>query len=255
MITRESKPRPVAHSAGQPRARRRRCRARALAVAAIAGTIALAGVHDDARATLLSIDTSALAGVLARLDFSIIDGDAEFGNNSFTITSITTNGSLGVADCSLGCVGGPPFTISDALGLGQFVQDLTLASTLSFEFTFTSNYAGSGAPDRSALLLLDAASNFSLLDTDLDFPSAPVPVQDALLVVDHAPGAGIRIATASNPSVPIAVAEPDAAALVALGLVLLGDLSIRRRRARVSTATAAVPQGSRWPSTDSSRGE
>ena len=199
----------------------KRCAALAIIVAAcIAG---------PAAATVVSFDTSSLVGSAARLDFSLLDGDGVLGNNSVTIGSIATDGILGTADCTLGCTGGPPYSIDESGALGQFLQDLTLGSFLFFDLSFTTNYSGIGAPDRLSLSLLDPATNFTLVDTDIDFPSDPVPVQDALLLVDLAPGAQIQVATA-DPPIPGAVPEPGAAGLVGLGLALLTGQRIRRRR-------------------------
>jgi hypothetical protein len=202
--------------------RHRRCTALALAVAA--------GLAGPASATLVSFDTTTLVGTAARLDFSLLDGDFDLGNNTFTIASITTDGTLGSVDCTLGCSGGPPYTITEAFGLGQFLQDLTLGTWLAFDVSFTTNFSGNNAPDRTSLVLLDPGTNFTLVDTDLDFLNDPVPVQDALLVVDHAPGAPIQLPTASNPNIPATIPEPGAAGLLWLGLAVLTGQRIRRRR-------------------------
>jgi hypothetical protein len=187
-------------------------------------------VASPAGATLISFDTTTLAGTSARLDFSLLDGDFDLGNNNATIASITTDGSLGAADCSVGCSGGPPYTIDESLALGQYLQDLTLGSFLSFDLSFTTNFSGSNAPDRLSLLLLDPVTNFTLVDTNLDFPDDAVPVQDALLLVDLAPGARIQLASDTNPSVPGSIPEPGTIGLIGLGLALLSGHGIRRRR-------------------------
>jgi hypothetical protein len=178
-----------------------------------------------AAATLITFDTSALAGTAARLDFSLIDGDFA-DNNSVTIGEFSTDGVLGGVDCTVSCSGSSPYVISDTGGLGQLLQDLTLGSFLSFDLSFSGNFdgAGGGVPDRLSLLLLDPGTNFTLVDTDLDSP----PTQDALLQADLAPGARIQVAGASSPIPPGVVPEPAAASLVGLGLALLGFRSRRR---------------------------
>lgn len=214
-------------------------RQRAVAKALLAGAFCLAGAAHDAAAMLVSLDTSTLSGTSARLEFVLFDGDFT-ANNSLTIASISTNGVLGAVDCSVdfGCTGGifPPFAVDDAINnvpaFGQFLQDLTLGSSLSFELSFTSNYSGNGTPDpdRLVLSLLDPVTNLTLVDTDLDSTIAPVPFQDALLVVDLAGDTRIQVARSSVPNIPIRVPEPGAGALFSLGLALLGGQRIRRRR-------------------------
>ena len=237
-------------AAGERQARvKRRPRTRfAVTLAALASAFTLGGIHHNAHAVLVTLDTTSLNGTSARLDFALLDGDSLVagdpgdGNNTVTISSIVTNGTLGGVDCSVGCTGGPPFTISDLGGLGQFLQDLTLGTTVSFDLSFTSHFSGNGAPDRLSLLLLDPGTNLTLVDTSFDFSSDPVPVQDALLIVDHAPGAQIQLATVSNPRLPINVSEPGAGALFSLGLALLVGQRIRRAHPCVSHRTEAAAQ-------------
>jgi hypothetical protein len=178
-------------------------------------------------ATVFSFNTTALAGTSARLEFSLFDGDFDLGNNIVTIASVNTNGSLGAFDCTLGCTGGPPFAITEAAGLGQYLQDLTLGTVFSFDLSFTTNFSGVNAPDRLVLSLLDAGTNFTLVDTDLDFLSDAVPAQDAILVVDLVPGSTPQLPTASNPPLPGAIPAPGTAALIGIGLVLLATRRTR----------------------------
>lgn len=133
-----------------------------------------------AAALLVNVNSSALNGSSARLDFQLLDGDLT-ANNSATLSALNTNGTLQGFDCTLGCAGGPPFVINDALGLGQFIQDLVLGTALSFDLGITDNFAG-GDADLLVLNLLDPVTNFTLVDTNLDALAGPVPYQDALLV-------------------------------------------------------------------------
>jgi hypothetical protein len=212
-------------SPAAPPTRRRRRRSTALALG-----IAAWAAAGPALATSISFDTTTLAGTEARLDFTLLDGDGTLGNNTVTIAALATDGTFGGVDCSVSCSGGPPFAITDAGGLGQFLQDLTLGNTFSFDLTFTTDFSGSGAPDRLALLLLDPATNFTLVDTSLDFPNDPVPVQDALLILDLIPGTRIQLAADSNPRVPGRIPEPGTVSLLWLGGVLLTSQYLRNRR-------------------------
>src|SRR5262245_25788048 len=157
------------------------------------GAIGMEGHLQKAFALSITLGTTALAGTDARLEFDLLDGDLSENNNA-TISGLTTDGILGTATCEMGvsCTGGPSFTISDTGGLGQFLQDLTLGGSVAFNLDFTNNFAGSGAPDRLVLFLLDPDTNFTLVDTNLDRLSDPIPFQDALLFVGlGGPQAGV----------------------------------------------------------------
>jgi hypothetical protein len=215
----------------------------------LAGALGLAGAAHDAAAVPVSLDTSMLAGKSARLEFVLFDGDF-VANNSVTIASISisSDGVLGAPACSLGCSGVPPgvspFTLDDALTFGQFFQDLTLGSSVSFDLSYTTNYSGivGSTPDRLVLSLLDPDTNLTLVDTNLDFALDPVPFQDALLFADLAGAAGIQVAGTSQPSIAISIPEPGAGALFSLALALLGGHRIRRRSSSVSRSEQAAVQ-------------
>src|ERR1051326_6576913 len=96
------------------------------------------------------------------------------------ISGLATNGTLQGRDCSVGGSGGPPFVINDSLGFGEFTQNLILGSILSFYLISTNAFAG-GDPDLLVLNLLNAATGFTLVDTNLDALSAPIPFQGALM--------------------------------------------------------------------------
>mgnify|MGYP000947898747 CR=1 FL=1 len=199
------------------------------AVTALASCLLLASAPGDATAVSVSLTTGSLTGSPAALEFALFDGDGTPGNNSVSITAFSSDGALGAAVCGPGCTGGPPFVIDDTFGLGQLLQYLTLGTRVSFDLTFTTHFGGSTA-DRLVISLLDENASFTLVNTNLDFLNDAVPGQDALLVVDLAPGAPIRIATVNTPPVTVAVPEPAAGTLLPLGLALLAGQRIRRRR-------------------------
>lgn len=173
-----------------------------------------------AAAVTVTIDTTSLTGQDARLAFTLLDGDFA-ANNSVTISNLVTDGTPGPADCTLGCSGGPPFTVDDGFGLGEFLQDLKLGSYVRFDLAFSAVFSGIGAPDRFTLNLLDAATNFTLVDTELDFLSDPVPAQDALLLIDLQDGAMVRPAEQGVPIRTSTVPLPATAALVMVALAAL----------------------------------
>lgn len=219
---------------------RRRFRVpRAAAIAALSGALLLSGLPHAASAVQVSLDTSALAGMAARLEFVLFDGDFA-ANNTVTIGPIGGDGSTAALECSFGCSGGPPFILDDGPGFGQFYQDLTLGQRLGFTLGFSGNFSGSGTPDRLVLSLLDAATNFTLVDTDLDFATDALPFQDGLLFVDLDGSGRIRPATSSTPELPVSIPEPGTLTLLALGLALSGGRCRRRPAPAVSDGGPAA---------------
>jgi hypothetical protein len=205
--------------------------ARAVLLATLVVLVGMLGTAHEAAAASITVDTSTLAGTSGQLDFAFLDGDF-VANNTVTISNLTTNGTLGLTDCLVGCTGGPPYVLDDALGLGQFLQDLTLGTFVSFDLSFTTNFRGSGVPDLLVLNLLDSNTSFTLVDTNLDALSgAQIPYQDALLLLTLTGNGDIQVATVTNPITPVTqVPEPSALLLVALGGCLLAH---RRRRSVV----------------------
>lgn len=196
---------------------------------------AVGGTPQNAAAVLVNVNSSALSGTAARLDFQLLDGDLS-ANNSATISALSNNGTLQGTDCSVGCSGGPPFVIDDGLGLGQFIQDLVLGSVLSFDLASTNAFAG-GDADLLVLNLLDPSSNFTLVDTDLDALAGPVPYQDAILVFNFQSGRFL-VPSFSTPNISVSaatVAEPNVSLLFGAGLIALA--AIVRRSAAPSTSS------------------
>lgn len=127
-------------------------------------------------------------------------------------------------DCTVGCSGGPPFVLDDSTGLGSLLYDLTLDGSVSFELSYTTNYTGvpgTDPPDRFALSLLDPATNFTLVRTDITFP------RDALLTIDLIGGGVVQTASVTTPQIGLSVPEPGSFALAAIALGAL----FRRRAA------------------------
>ena len=186
-----------------------------------AGLLAAITTPHDALAYGVTLNTSSLAGVPGRLEFALLDGDS-VANNSVVISNVVSNGTFVGTECSVGCTGGPPFVINDALGLGQFLYDLTLGTSVSFDLSFTTNYGGvpgTDPPDRFALSLLDPGTNFTLVSTNLLFPA------DALLTIDLIGSGVVQAASSISPSVGISIPEPGSLVLATTALLAL----VRRR--------------------------
>lgn len=218
MRRQQALPPPAARRAARQRETRGWRRPAALLLHCAGLAAAIAGPGDALAAYTVTLNTSSLAGTSARLEFDLFDGDAA-ANNSVTVSSIVSNGTFVASDCSLGCTGGPPFVISDALGLGQLLYDLTLGTSLSFSLAFTTNYAGvpgTDPADRFALSLLDPGTNFTLVATDIAFPD------DALLAVDLTGAGTVQAAGVTSPAIGIlAVPEPGSLLLATTALLAL----------------------------------
>lgn len=163
------------------------------------GTLLMSAAGVGASAHAFLLDTSALAGQQARLEINLLDGDLNFGNNSASAFGST------IFD---------PDTIS---------QDFLAGGLLNFDLSFTRNFAG-GDSDLIVINLLDAGTNFTLVDTDLDALSAPVPYEDALAVCRLDDGSCL-LASASTPNVTIQVPEPGTLGLLAF---IPGVMAARR---------------------------
>ena len=213
-----------------PQGRERRKRHGLAAFFCSAGLLAAAASPHDALAYGVTLNTSSLAGTSGRLEFALFDND-RVANNSVVISNIVSDGAFVGTDCSVGCSGGPPFVIDDTIGFGQLLYDLTLGTSVRFDLSFTTNYGGvpgTDPADRFALNLLDPGTNFSLVTTDLSFPS------DALLTIDLTGSGVVQAAGSISPSVGIAIPEPGSLVLAAAALLaLLGRRSLAAVRTSV----------------------
>ena len=206
--------------------RRRRGWRRPAALLFCAGLLTAIASQHEALALPVTLNTTSLAGVPGRLEFSLYDGD-KVANNSVVISNIASNGAFVATDCTVGCTGGPPFVLDDTTGLGQLLYDLTLGTSVSFDLSFTTNYGGvlgTDPPDRFALNLLDPRTNFSLVRTDIVSTNILFP-EDALLAIDLIGSGVVQTAGTTSPSVDISIPEPGSIVLTATAL-----LALARRR-------------------------
>ena len=189
----------------------------------IGGLLLAATAH--AAPIFVHVDTSGASGD-ATMFFDFTNGDAIAGNNSVTILSFTTDGSLLNDELAFGDVNGSlaslPITLADATAdFSSYSQSLTLGTFL--EFSYEISVAGSAqTPDAFAFSLLDSAFNpviptssptGALLIHSIGNPDQPEIFADA-----------VTVRTASVP-------EPGSAALVLLATLAMAGVRHRHRRA------------------------
>ena len=175
----------------------------------------------DAFATPInvSIDTAAISGTEALLTFDLFDFDG-VSNNSAVVLAFSTDGTLGSAATTGDVSGSLPgtVTISDTVGVGELLQGIILGSSIAFVLDLTTNFAG-GQPDSFSLFLLDPATSFSLVDTNL--------LGDALFTADivgSPQGLSLSVSGGNTPDVGVSAAvvpEPSTFTLMALGLAAI----------------------------------
>lgn len=173
----------------------------------------------------VSIDTSSLLGASAQLAFDFIDGGSP--TNSVTISSFSTDGTLGSASSSGGVSGSLSGTLvlSDTLFTNEYLSDITLGNFLSFVFEATGNPPDSGSsPDGFAFSLLDGAGFPITTTADPSGINALLGLDIDGVTTRPTPYSG------SNPAVPVTVSsvnpvnpvpEPPGVVLVLSGLLLL----------------------------------
>ena len=132
-------------------------------VAAVVILIGASGIWGD---TLVSVDTSGLAGTSAQLAFDFIEGGTP--SNTITISGFLTDGTLGSASSSGDVSGTLPGTVilNDSSFFNEYLTDITLGSSFSFVFGATANGPDSGSlPDAFSLFLIDPNTGQALFPT------------------------------------------------------------------------------------------
>jgi hypothetical protein len=175
---------------------------------------------------LVTVDTSALSGIVADLAFDLIDGGPP--GNTVTISGFTTNGTLG-ASSSTGVVTGTfpgAVTLADTSFFSEYLQQVTLGNSFSFVFDTTGNAPGpTSFPDGFSFFILDHTTGLSLVTT-----SDPTGA-NALFLFNIGISALPEIYSSDSvrvtaQAVTNGVPEPGSLALLATALVAL---SARRR--------------------------
>ncbi len=130
----------------------------------------------------VSINSTALSGQTGTLAFDLINGDAAAANNTATISSLTTNGTLGNA---MG------FALTDTDFFNEVLRDITFGTSLSFTLQLTENRVAPGV-DQFSFFLLNAAGSMPLFAT-----SDPLGAS-SLFAIDISGQAGGDVSTFSG---------------------------------------------------------
>jgi hypothetical protein len=184
----------------------------------VVGALAAGTAH----AFPVAINTSAHSGKAATLAFDLIDGDG-IANTTVTISSFSTDGTLGSASSVGGVSGSLPgvVTLSDSAFFNELLQAITLGSTVSWDLSIATSAANANPPDAFSFFLLEADGVTPL------FKTTDPTGADALLVIDI----GVDAAGNSVPHIfePVLASGPGALALLA---VLLPIAVFRSRHQR-----------------------
>ena len=170
----------------------------------------------------VTIDSTSLNGLPAVLAFDFIDGGAP--DNSVTLSSLTSDGTLDSTSTTGNVTGAGPWTFSDAGG--SFFNELLvtfnpMGTSLSFSFATTDHApAGGSVPDAFSMYVLDSSATLPLITTD-DPTGA-----DALFLFNIGQGGtGVfrvnETGFAITATVVQAIPEPGSAALVLWGALAL----------------------------------
>jgi len=131
---------------------------------ACAAGLAASSLH--AAPVKIIVNTAAHAGTNAALAFDFTDGGLPA--NSLTVSAFETDGTLGTHVTIGSGTGSLPGTVTVAgtSFFSEYVQNLTLGTTLVFQFDTTGNAAsGNAFPDGFALFLLDGSTGLPLYAT------------------------------------------------------------------------------------------
>jgi hypothetical protein len=114
----------------------------------------------------VNLNTSSLSGTSAQLAFDFIDGGPP--SNTTTISAFSTNGTLGSSSTTGGVSGTLPgnVTLTDSSFFNEYLQNITLATNLSFHLDATNTPPGLGSiPDSFSFFLLAQNTSLPLFTT------------------------------------------------------------------------------------------
>ena len=183
----------------------------------------------------ISVDTSAISGTSAQLAFDFIDGGTP--SNTITVSSFTTDGTLGSPTLTGGASGLLPgtVTLTDSSFFSEYLTNITLGTQFSFTFGATSNGPdATSLPDAFSLFLLDPITGLPLFSTTDPTGSGALFVLNidgtsgGALDVYSAPGGEAVITVTPITTTP--VPEPSSLLLLGVGVgylyLSLGSLRV-----------------------------
>jgi hypothetical protein len=127
----------------------------------------LVAIPAQASPLLVTVDTSALAGISAYVAFDLIGGPTP--GNTVTLSSFATDGTVGSSSTTGTVSGAFPGTVTlddTTTFFNEYSQAETLGMTFSFVFDTTANAPVDPTfPDSLSLFLLDPATGLPLVTT------------------------------------------------------------------------------------------
>jgi hypothetical protein len=128
--------------------------------AALMSLLAAPFLHADLLYNV-SIDTTPIAGTDGFFAFDLLGG-IPFQNNLATITSFTTDSTLGAASTSGDVTGSlvpGPLTLTADQFFNEWLQAVTFGHLTTFVLDVSTNFAAQTTPDSFAFFLLDSTEN------------------------------------------------------------------------------------------------
>jgi len=174
----------------------------------------------------VSIDSTALSGQNGKLAFDLTGGDAAVANNTATVGSFVTDGTLGNS---------AGFALTDTDFFNEVLRDITFGTSLSFTLNLSENNTAPGF-DQFSFFLLNTADFLPLFDTTDPLGAG------ALFAIDlnGTPGGNVGIFAAAAPGVSWQVRllpssnVPDSGNTLWLSAIALATLALVRARCRAA---------------------
>jgi len=203
----------------------------------VAGLLASITIPSRAGTIAVTLNTSGLPAGDYLFDLQFINGDAVTGNNTATISGFSstnlTLGALSLFGTASGSdlMSGVTLIDGSLTEVDQAFTAMAAAANISFMVIYTGNYTGPGPGDAFTFAITDnslnstrSAGNGAELEIDITSANPPVNVFPA--------DAG------SGGFAPTATPEPSTGVLSGCALLLLGLVTVRRRRSQALFAVA-----------------